>query len=54
MEVISLQLGDGFHDLALRVVQPISAALAGAGGEKNLAKPLRKLAKMRPPWAGGQ
>ena len=27
--------GDGFHDLALRVVQPIGAILAGVGGEKR-------------------
>ena len=27
--------GDGFHDLAMRVVQPIRAILAGVGGGKK-------------------
>ena len=27
--------GDGSHDLALRIVQPIRAILAGVGGEKR-------------------
>ena len=30
--------GDGFHDLAQRVVQPIRAILAGVGGEKKPSK----------------